>query len=1267
MQTFTFKKTTFLFIFALFSFFLSAQKSPSNYFSRFEILNTQASIIKNELTNQRSEQMNLTLNGWELTLFDSKILSPGYQLRTPDGIITEKRNLPLTLNGYTRSGGRVSLTINDNFIYGFIKENNVTYNIEPLSYYSSTSQKDQFIVYTNESILDKSEKSCGVTEKQKVHKEIEHHQEESSHRAGDCFEVEYAIASDFLMFQEYGSVAGVENHNIGVTNDVQTNYDDEFADELSFEITEQFVANCSTCDPWTTNTDAGTLLDDFTDWGSSANGFNFAHDIGSLWTGRDFAGSTVGIAWLGAVCTQIRYNCLSDFTSNANFKRVMTSHEIGHNFDAFHDASGSPHIMAPTVQNTNSWSSASINDIENFYNNINCLGSCSSSTAPNAVFDFNIIENCVVGQVNFSDQSTGTIVSRFWEFPGGNPATSTAANPTVFYPDAGIFSAFLTVSNSAGSSTAELINEIEIIAEPIADLDYSIDGSTVSFTNLSVTGGFSSTFWDFGDGTSSTEENPIHTYAEDGEYTVILIIENQCGVNQVQTTVTIATEPIPNFTANNSSGCGPLSVAFINNSTSNVQTFLWSFPGGIPNTSNLPNPVVVYANPGNYDVTLTVTNPQGSNQLQKLNFINVSANANANYAYNTNGMEASFDNASSFASSYFWNFGDGNTSTDLNPNHVYINSGTYNVTLIALSSSCQSDTIEQSVNITAAPVSSFTVNNNVGCEPFGAQFTNLSLNNPVSFNWTFEGGNPSISTEANPSVVFANAGTYDVQLITTNAFGADTLNLNNYITVNTIPNPSFSESHNELTFNFQNTSSGATGFEWNFGDGNMSNLENPTHTYGTEGEYNVSFTAINDCGSVNIPGVYIAAFSPTAAFGSNQNEVCPGGQIQFNDTSTGFGITRQWIFEGGSPATSNEISPLVTYQTSGNYAVTLIVTNVSGADTLSITNAIFIKPLPTSFFTEQVNGLEITAINASSNADNYIWTLPGGATSTEQNVAFTASENGNYPFVLVANNSCGSSTYTVVVNLNALPVAEFTSNATVLGNCSPITVQYNALQNAGTTYLWQFEGGNPSSSTEASPFVVYQDSGVYDVMLIVTNALGSDTSAFDNYINLNDVPQADYSFNANEGIVDFSYTGETAETLLWDFAGQGTSSELNPQFTFAESGIYQVTLISSNICGNDTLVKNVEVIISGINDVLISQIKVYPNPAIDIINLETSNPIDQIYTITLSDVLGRVVGKHVWGNGLKTFSISTDQIPSGSYRLRIVNGTTSRVYTIVKQ
>ena len=86
---------------------------------------------------------------------------------------------------------------------------------------------------------------------------------------------------------------------------MQTNYDNEFADEISFFIVEQFVSDCSSCDPWTSSTNAGTLLSSFTNWGPG--GFSSIHDVASLWTDRNFNGSTIGVAWLNAICTNLRY------------------------------------------------------------------------------------------------------------------------------------------------------------------------------------------------------------------------------------------------------------------------------------------------------------------------------------------------------------------------------------------------------------------------------------------------------------------------------------------------------------------------------------------------------------------------------------------------------------------------------------------------------------------------------------------------------------------------------------------------------------------------------------------------------------------------------------------------------------------------------------------------------------------------------------------------------------------------------------------------
>ena len=283
----------------------------------------------------------------------------------------------------------------------------------------------------------------------------------SDSRVDECFEVDYAIANDFLMFQDLGSVAAVENHAIGVTNNVQTNYDDEFADELQLIIVTQFTATSAATDPWTSSTSANTLIFDFTDWGPS--GFAAVHDVGSLWTDRNFDGSTIGIAWVSVICESNRYNCLQNFTNNAETKRVLVSHELGHNFSSNHDASGS-FIMAPIVNSSTVWSTNSINSINNHVASRWCLSDCAP---PTASFDYNIIEDCTIGLVQFTNTSTGSGTLTYeWDFPGGTPSFSTEEDPFVTYDFAGTYNMTLTVTNTAGSDVETQNGIIDIIAIP---------------------------------------------------------------------------------------------------------------------------------------------------------------------------------------------------------------------------------------------------------------------------------------------------------------------------------------------------------------------------------------------------------------------------------------------------------------------------------------------------------------------------------------------------------------------------------------------------------------------------------------------------------------------------------------------------------------------------------------------------------------------------------------------------------------------------------
>jgi hypothetical protein len=409
-----FKYKAQVFVLCIFSiaYIASAQdiKNPflDAQFKSYETVKVNTSDLLSSIQAQRSGTYQLTFMGWNMQLTDSGILDERYQAVAYDGKSVrplEKTNIK-ALQGYTDQGGRVSITINDHFVQGFVQTGMYTFYFEPVYHFDKNAARDQIVIYNTKDIIPGKEKNCGVTDSHQNARPDPRDNNTGERMPGGCYEVEYAIATDFSMFSHYGSTTGVQNHNIAVTNDMQTNYNDEFADGIQFVIVQQFIVTTSNGDPsvWTTTTDAGTLLNNFTSWGPT--GFTSTHDVGSLWTRRDFDGSTVGIAWVGAVCTNARYNALQDFTSTASSKRVLLAHELGHNFSSNHD-SGSGFIMSPSVNNTNTWSSTSVTSIQNHYLSRNCLA------------------NCVIGPPQISFNSTSSTVTEF----GGSGTTGSCGEP----------------------------------------------------------------------------------------------------------------------------------------------------------------------------------------------------------------------------------------------------------------------------------------------------------------------------------------------------------------------------------------------------------------------------------------------------------------------------------------------------------------------------------------------------------------------------------------------------------------------------------------------------------------------------------------------------------------------------------------------------------------------------------------------------------------------------------------------------------------------
>ncbi len=1127
-------------------------------------------------------ELHLGDHQWKLNLVPSGITPPSYtlQILTPNGlqVTTPKENK--AFKGYEANGGGVvRLTVDEEFIYGFVSSNGGVYYIEPLWYYEPSASHSLFVVYErNDVIRDNIDGTCALLESEEKAEQLlndtQAQDDSPQAKLQACYQAELAIASDHFMFNKYGSVTAVENHNIGVINDVNTDYTGNFNHDIEFVIVTQFVSTGT--DPWSPSTNQDVLLASFRTWGNNGNfGVNF--DLGELWTDRDLDGNVIGVAYLSSVCTTNKYHVLQDFSSNSDLLRCLASHEIGHNFSCQHDncPNGSPtYIMCPFVSTTTAWSSASISSVNSFIVpkiNSGCLSPCGPPPPPLAAdFTWDPDPACQGQPVQFTDQSTGNITGRTWVFPNGTPPGSTLTNPVVTWNVAGTFSVKLTIAGVGGP--VSITKQVLVKPLPVANFTYVVDGLGVQFTSTSSNATMYA--WDFGDGNTSDEQDPFHAYLEAGLYVVKLTAINECGSSTK--TFIVNTAPTADFSGSPTTGCASFTVQFMNESSVNASTFVWSFPGGIPGQSNQQNPIVVYQTPGFYNVSLTVSNNSGSSTTVKTNYIHVKTVPTTNFTFTTNGLTATFTNTTTGATSYLWNFGDGATSTETNPVHTYDNAGVYTVILTA-TNDCGSTNISKTVIVSVPPVAAFTATPTSGCGPLTVQFTNQSTGNPTTYEWQFPGGTPSSSTQQNPSVVYNTPGTYSVTLTVSNNAGNNTATQSNFITVNAAPTAGFTSSVNGSTATFTNTSQNATSYSWTFGDGGSSTLSNPTHTYTADGVYTVTLSATGPCGTVTSTQTVTIATPPTAGFTASPTSGCGPLTVQFTNTSSANTTSWNWQFPGGTPSSSTQQNPSVVYSTPGTYSVTLTVSNSTGSNTATQTNYITVNAAPTAAFSSTVNGLTATFTNSSANATSYSWNFGDGGMSTLSNPTHTYAADGVYTVTLAATGPCGTMTITHTVTIATPPTAGFTASPT--SGCGPLTVQFTNTSSANTTsWNWQFPGGTPSSSTQQNPSVVYSAAGTYSVTLTVSNGAGSNTATQTNLITVNPAVTAGFTSNVSGSTATFTNTSANATSYSWNFGDGGMSTLTNPSHTYAADGTYTVVLTATGPCGTVSFTQNVVII-----------------------------------------------------------------------------------------
>jgi PKD repeat protein len=326
----------------------------------------------------------------------------------------------------------------------------------------------------------------------------------------------------------------------------------------------------------------------------------------------------------------------------------------------------------------------------------------------------------------------------------------------------------------------------------------------------------------------------------------------------------IASPPKILFVASPTTGPAPLSVMFSDISSGNPLTRQWYFGDGSLDT--VQNPSHTYTIPGTYTVYLTDTNSDGSNTSALLSFVTVAPldqPITASFAGSSlNGspplMVQFEDTSHGMPNTWVWSFGDGGVSCERDPQHVYLASGSYTVSLTAINGSnagtlTQPDYITVTTPGTIPLTADFTGDLPLsGTVPLTIMFHDNSAGIPDKWSWSF--GDGGTSSVRDPAHTYNTAGAYTVTLTAANGSVFDTNSVPGFVTVTSVAIPVVANFANftprygtvPLTVDFSDTSAGTPNvWSWSFGDGEVSTDQNPTHTYNHTGIFAVSLTAVN--------------------------------------------------------------------------------------------------------------------------------------------------------------------------------------------------------------------------------------------------------------------------------------------------------------------------------------------------------------------------------------------------------------------------------------
>ncbi|MDQ2720947.1 MAG: PKD domain-containing protein [Bacteroidota bacterium] len=808
-----------------------------------------------------------------------------------------------------------------------------------------------------------------------------------------------------------------------------------------------------------------------------------------------------------------------------------------------------------------------------------------------ANFNAPLASGCAPLVVNFNDASTGDPIA--WKWDLGNGTISFFQNPSVVYFDPGTYTVKLIIRNSLGIDSVIKVQYITVYFSPVVNFT----GSPLSgcfplksqFNDLSFggSGSLQKWEWDFGDGSFSDLQNPNHTYTTLGNFHVSLRAINSFGC------VISATVPLyvhinsgvkAAFTNSTPNSCNaPSTISFTNSSLgNNLLTYQWNFGDG--STSILPNPAHTYISPGNFSVTLIATNSTGcTDTLIKPNVITIGS-TKADFSLPTVTCQATTFNLKNTSSptpgSAFWDFGDGTFSHSKDTFKVFNNAGNYTIKMVADFGACK-DSVTKTVNVVVTPNVDFSAFSTVSCKaPFTVNFTNASSGGATYF-WDFGDGNTS--TQKTPSHVYLAKGNYPVKLFVANASGCgDSIVKKDFIrikkpvvSIDSLPQKGCAPLTHTFTANVNSIDS-ITSYQWNFGDGNFSDLVSPSHVYNIPGKYTVTLiyaTAAGCTDSVKVVNGILVGTKPQSIFSVNPLNACADKSIQFTDISTG--NPNEWLWFFGDGSSSSTQSPTHEYNDTGYFSVTLIAVNNGCADTVTIPNEVHINPPGVSFstaFTCAAQG-HIIFKDQSIGANTWNWNFGDGASSTIKNPSHDYSASGIYPVTLTVTNQLSGCSKSITDSVKVVKeIADFISSDSI--TCKNSTIKFTASKSNPAninSYTWNFGDGVLIPGTANSISYSYSKASSYNVSLILKDVNGCfDTIIKPLAIHING-PTASFHpsvmgtcLNNIVSFFDSSFSDGVHPIKQWKwYWGDGTSQTFTVApfvHNYAASGNYSVSL-----------------------------------------------------------------------------------------------------------